>query len=327
MNSIIEYPIISIVTPSYNQGHFIADTIESVISQRGDFFIDYIIMDGASTDNSVEVIRRYAELVTSKPVAREINGVFFHLYGGCLGVSYRWVSEKDEGQSAAINRGVEQSVGAWVTWLCSDDVVLPNWLADFERTIEELPVDVFFGDVVIVAAEKTLPASGTEDYSAGIFARKRMIIQQPGTIIRKEKWIEAGGLNVSLNWTMDYDLFLRMEVGQCRFFRIREFIAIARIYQEAKTSSGSFRRFMEYVRILANAHRLNMRNFSPSVYILYFLEFLVKKLESSPFVPHHSKIVRLMHGAFWLFARPGEAADIQARFLEMNPESYKKYAF
>src|SRR3972149_7029872 len=102
---------VTIVTPSFNQGRFIGETIESVISQEGDFLLEYLIMDGGSTDNSVEVIKKYEDLLKGGgwPVR-------------CRGIEYRWVSVKDNGQADAINKGFMASKGETLAWLNSDDV-------------------------------------------------------------------------------------------------------------------------------------------------------------------------------------------------------------
>jgi GT2 family glycosyltransferase len=117
------FPIISIVTPSYNQGIFISDTIESVILQKGDFYLDYIIMDGASKDNSIDVIQKFAKDIEACQVVWENAGLIFKSYGNCKGVSYRWISEKDNGQSDAINKGINliSKDSTYFNWLCSDD--------------------------------------------------------------------------------------------------------------------------------------------------------------------------------------------------------------
>lgn len=98
-----EWPCISIVTPSYNQGQFLEETIRSVLLQ-GYPKLEYIIIDGGSTDNSVEIIKKYEQWITY------------------------WVSEKDKGQSDAINRGINRSTGIWFNWLNSDDILMPNSL-------------------------------------------------------------------------------------------------------------------------------------------------------------------------------------------------------
>jgi glycosyltransferase involved in cell wall biosynthesis len=111
-------PTVSIVTPSFNQGVFIEETIASVLSQQGDFYLDYIIMDGGSTDDSVEIIKKYDRLLRegSWPVA-------------CRGIAYRWTSGKDAGQADAINKGFAIAAGEILGWLNSDDTYLPGAVA------------------------------------------------------------------------------------------------------------------------------------------------------------------------------------------------------
>src|SRR4030067_2319821 len=109
--------VITIVTPSYNQGRYLAETIESVLGQEGDFYLDYVITDGGSTDGSVEIIRRYERLLNEG--ARTIQ---------CRGVRYRWVSEKDRGQSDAIMKGFRMAEGEILAWVNSDDAYLKGAL-------------------------------------------------------------------------------------------------------------------------------------------------------------------------------------------------------
>src|SRR4030065_1321205 len=108
-------PLVSVVTPSYNQGRYIEETIKSVLSQEGDFRIEYLVMDGGSSDNSVEVIKKYDRLLKEGrwPVKS-------------LGITYSWVSEKDKGQSDAINKGFRQATGDYIAWLNSDDTYEPE---------------------------------------------------------------------------------------------------------------------------------------------------------------------------------------------------------
>src|SRR5262245_45147166 len=109
--------IFSIITPSYNQGQFLGETIESVISQSGAFSIDYIIVDGGSTDNSVDIIRQYDERLHRGgwPVK-------------CQGISYRWVSEQDKGQADALMKGFLMAKGNIFAWVNSDDTYIPGAL-------------------------------------------------------------------------------------------------------------------------------------------------------------------------------------------------------
>src|SRR4030065_830719 len=107
-------PLVSVVTPSYNQGRYIEETIKSVLSQEGDFRIEYLIMDGGSTDNSVEVIKKYDRLLKEGrwPVK-------------CLGITYSWTSEKDKGQTDAINKGFAGCTGEILNWINRDDRPTP----------------------------------------------------------------------------------------------------------------------------------------------------------------------------------------------------------
>lgn len=112
--------IISIVTPSYNQGKFIQETIQTVLSQKGDFYIDYIIMDGGSTDDTVSIIKKHEKLLRKNYTVRKLNGLEFYVPGrsseprivSCRGVSFRWFSERDRGQSHALNKGIQMIRGS-----------------------------------------------------------------------------------------------------------------------------------------------------------------------------------------------------------------------
>src|SRR5574340_1418719 len=110
-------PVITVVTPSFNQGRFIDETIRSVISQEGDFYLEYLIMDGGSTDETVDIIKKYDRLIKEGkwPVK-------------CRGIEYRWVSEKDNGQADAVNKGFKIARGEILGWLNSDDTYLPGAL-------------------------------------------------------------------------------------------------------------------------------------------------------------------------------------------------------
>ena len=111
-------PKFSIVTPSLNQRPYIQETMESVLSQEGDFEIEYFVVDGGSSDGSVELIRQCAEKVSSgnRPVR-------------CRGITMEWISEKDHGQSEAINKGLRRATGDFVSYLNSDDLYFPGALS------------------------------------------------------------------------------------------------------------------------------------------------------------------------------------------------------
>jgi glycosyltransferase involved in cell wall biosynthesis len=129
-------PRFSIVTPSYNQAAFIAETIESVLSQEGPFEIEYVVMDGGSTDDSVEVITKYANRVAEGewPVK-------------CAGIAMSWVSQRDNGQSDAINQGLRRATGDIASYINSDDSYFPGAFARVAQEFAARPnVDFIYGD-------------------------------------------------------------------------------------------------------------------------------------------------------------------------------------
>ncbi len=132
----MEHPKFSIVTPSFNQGGYIEETIQSVVSQQGAFEIEYFIMDGGSTDASVDIIRKYADDVNSGryPIA-------------CTEVRIHWRSEKDSGQSNAINCGLRQATGDFASYINSDDLYAPGAFGKAAEAFVRHPrADFIYGD-------------------------------------------------------------------------------------------------------------------------------------------------------------------------------------
>ncbi len=120
--------IISVVTPSYNQGAFIERTIRSVLDQAGDFFIEYFIADGGSTDDTVDIIKDYA-----LRIKREDYPI------RCQGIELRWVSEQDRGQAHAVNKGIEATSGEIIAWINSDDIYYPNTFSTIAAFFRDNP--------------------------------------------------------------------------------------------------------------------------------------------------------------------------------------------
>ncbi|HYA12953.1 MAG TPA: glycosyltransferase, partial [Syntrophales bacterium] len=130
--------VFSIVTPSYNQGEFLSETIESVISQEGDFLIDYIIVDGGSTDNSVAIIRHYDALLQKGEWRIS-----------CRGITFRWHSEVDQGQTDALMKGFSVAKGEILAWLNSDDTYLPGALQAVAGFFRDQPdTGLMYGDAL-----------------------------------------------------------------------------------------------------------------------------------------------------------------------------------
>ena len=219
--------VISIITPSYNQGRFLAETIESVLSQGGDFYLDYIIVDGGSTDDSVEIIKRYERLLNEG--ARQVN---------CRGIHYRWVSEKDKGQTDAIMKGFRMAEGEILAWLNSDDTYLPDALRKVVKVFSGEPeVSVIYGRTYYTDTTGEILGN----YPTEPFNYKRLamfnVVCQPSAFFRKSALESTGGLDLSLRYVMDYDLWIRI----ARQFELRylpEFLSTYRLHEESKTISS-----------------------------------------------------------------------------------------
>jgi glycosyltransferase involved in cell wall biosynthesis len=179
-------PILTVVTPSYNQGRFLQETIDSVLSQ-GIAGLEFIIVDGGSTDESVEVIRRHEK----------------HLAW--------WVSEKDRGQSHAINKGIARATGTWLAYLNSDDVYLPGALQSLLDALRARPQAqwiaggvVGFGSADMPVHEWHLPTvpRGMLDLLSSRFQ-----MAQPGHVWSRTLVQQVGGFDESLRYLFDINLY------------------------------------------------------------------------------------------------------------------------
>jgi len=218
--------ILSIVTPSYNQGNYLAETIESVICQEGDFWIDYIIMDGGSKDDSVEIIKRYEKLLDEK---------YWDIK--CRGITYRWLSENDRGQTDALTKGFCLADGEILAWLNSDDTYLAGALSKIvEVFAEHSEVAVVYGKTYYTDPQGVI----TGQYPTEPFDFRRLAISnyicQPATFFRKEAFEAAGGLDSNLRFVMDYDLWIRL-AKRFEFRYVQKFLATYRLHEESKTVS------------------------------------------------------------------------------------------
>lgn len=209
------WPKMTIVTPSYNQGQFLEGTIRSVLLQ-GYPNLEYIVMDGGSTDNSVEIIRKYEPWLTY------------------------WVSQKDGGQSDAINRGLNRATGDVLSWLNSDDLLLPNALNHVAALYQKHPqAAAWVGGCYRVTPDQRvlsteLPKNLTRDdladwWYTGFF-------YQPSCFFASSAWEKVGGLDEDLKFAMDLDLWLRLAV-EGKFIPTTEIISAAIIHDEAKTQA------------------------------------------------------------------------------------------
>ena len=209
-----DIPSISVITPSFNQASYLEHTIRSVLRQRYPK-LQYIVIDGQSTDGSVEIIKRYE-----------------------TDLDY-WVSERDDGQSDAINKGLRVTEGQVVTWVNSDDVLMPGSLAAAARAWQRDPgLGLLSGDCIRIGPHNEfLFWRGVPRLSRWFAARGLMYIDQAGTFWRRDAVLGALELDVNLNCTMDYDLFYRIALAGARTRRLRRCLAAFRIHDRAKSST------------------------------------------------------------------------------------------
>jgi glycosyltransferase involved in cell wall biosynthesis len=224
-------PRITIVTPSYNQGRYLEKTILSVLDQRYPN-LEFIIMDGGSSDDSVDIIKRYEKFLA------------------------HWVSEKDGGQAEAINRGFKLSSGDVLGWLNSDDYLEPGALktvAEHAQRFPEAGAFVGHGRIVDAAGHET-HYTRPDNLSFERFCNwlSDGYFLQPSCFFRRSAWDLAGPLDDTLNFCFDVDLWLRM-VKQVPFQPIDTLLSTALAHSEVKTVALRHHSEMEIVFVVARA--------------------------------------------------------------------------
>jgi len=210
------WPRVSLVTPSFNQGQFLEDTILSVLNQ-GYPDLEYMVIDGGSTDGSPEVIRRYADRLAY------------------------WESTPDRGQSHAINKGWRRATGKYLWWLNSDDLLMPDSLASAVRHLEANPAeDLIYGDLLSIDEEgQPLGAWSLRDFDFADFMINDGHVAQPGGLVRREAVERIGYLDEGLHYLMDWDFWTRLALSGGRLIHLPQTLAMYRVYDEAKTGAGS----------------------------------------------------------------------------------------
>ncbi len=202
---------ISIITPSYNQGSYLEETILSVLNQNYEN-IEYIIIDGGSSDNSVEIIKKYQSKL------------------------HYWSSEKDNGQSEAINKGLKKCTGDVITWLNSDDVFLPNILSEVSNYFVKNPkLGLLHGKALLFGEKRKGQVIGNpmdhmkERYLAYI------PFPQPSSFFNRKVIEKTGPLNANLHYGMDFDLLSRIALN-FEITYINRILTKYRIHDESKTN-------------------------------------------------------------------------------------------
>lgn len=244
------FPLVSIVTPSYNQAGYLEETILSVLGQ--DYpRIEYVIIDGGSTDRSLDIIQAYAERLAY------------------------WVSEPDSGQTDAINKGFNRASGEILAWLNSDDIYQPGAVWEAVRFLQDHPeVGMVYGNAhYINGAGEVIgrfPAAQTD------YRRLRsgyVHIPQQGAFFRARLWRMIGPLDPSFYFAMDYDLWVRIAaLAPIRYYP-RPWAAF-RLHGDAKSIAAADRCWPEMIRV----HRRLGGGVLSVIYTKYLLRRLLEPL-------------------------------------------------
>jgi len=223
----LSHPKISVVTPSYNQGQFIEETILSVLGQHYPN-LEYIIIDGGSTDNTIEIIRKYEKHI-----------------------SY-WISEKDGGQSQAINKGFKVATGDIFCWLNSDDMFMPHTLDYIYRNIDINEAGICFGNCIHFKEDVdgvTSWGSDVVNMSVNTSLDIRDFIIQPSSFWSKKVWELVGPLREDVHFAFDWEWFLRAERQEIKLNAVSKCLSLYRYHKEHKTGSGGLQRQQEILKL------------------------------------------------------------------------------
>jgi glycosyltransferase involved in cell wall biosynthesis len=226
----MSWPLISIVTPSYNQAEHLEATLRSV--QEQDYpALEHILIDGASTDGSLEIIRRHGA----------------HL-------AY-WESEADAGQAQALNKGFRRARGEILCWLNSDDVYRPGTLRAVAEVFGEQPeLDVAYGGIDLIDPAGTLLST----LSAGPFDLRQQVcatnlMPQPSTFFRRRIYERLGDLNERLHYVMDYEYWVRAGLAGARIAPVSSVWAGFRLHEASKTVAQPLRFAEEFRQVVDSA--------------------------------------------------------------------------
>jgi glycosyltransferase involved in cell wall biosynthesis len=257
-------PLFSIVMVNFNHGKFIEEAINSVLTQNCQDF-ELIIVDGGSTDDSVEIIKKYTDK---------------------LGW---WVSEKDNGQSDAFNKGFSKAKGQFFFWLNADDLLLPGSLEYARNAIKKYPDCLWFtANTIYVSKDNIIRkcARGPE-WRNYLLTNAPIYVYGPTSIFHRNLFNKVGKFDTSLNYSMDSELWLRFMKMGIRFKRIHKYFWGFRIHEDSKTShtfsskpNDAYLREQEYISKKHNIYISSLGIIKQRIYKFIFGCYLLSFIDS-----------------------------------------------
>jgi glycosyltransferase involved in cell wall biosynthesis len=243
-------PLVSIVTPSFNQARYIEATIQSVLGQEYPR-LEYLIVDGGSTDGTVEIIKKYE---------------------GRIGW---WVSEQDQGQTDAINKGFARAQGDILAWLNSDDTYEPGAVAAAVQYLVEHPeVGMVYGDCNFINEEgRVIGKFGAAQTDYRLLRQGYVHIPQQTMFFRADLWKQVGPLDPSFYFAMDYDLWTRL-AARTTLKYVPQTWANFRLHTSGKTIAADDRCWPEMVRV----HYRDGGSFFSTIVAKYYIRKLIAPL-------------------------------------------------
>ena len=235
-----EPPLVSVVTPSLNQGRYLEDAIRSVLEQ--DYpNIEHVVVDGGSTDETLDVLRRHPHL--------------------------RWVSEPDAGQADALNKGFRMANGEILGWLNADDLYLPGAISAAVEVLRESGAALVHGGWQTVDEDgKTIKQVAAVPFDLEKQLNERNAVAQPGSFFTRAAFEAVGGIDPSYRYAMDYELWLKLG-SRFQVRHVDRILASYRLHPASKTV-GEYSGFVPETR---RASRRHGGRFFSTIYLDWYL--------------------------------------------------------
>ena len=245
-------PLLSIVIANYNYGHFLEAAIESVMSQSVSDKVELIIVDGGSSDNSVNIIKKYADGLPSN------TQLSTNQQSLTTNISW-WCSEKDMGQSDAFNKGFSHAQGKYLTWLNADDIMPKDCLKKIVHELEKHPdCEWFTGNLYRFTGDgRVIECAWGPNYLPKWLQTKGqpVAVYGPATIFTKELFERVGGMKLYQNFMMDTDLWMRFIVAGVKQRRINCYCWAFRMHEGSKTAEFGEHKLSEEQRARFESER------------------------------------------------------------------------